>query len=396
MKKFALVSHGLPPSQSGQSTVLFHILKDLDPGKYCLITQKNVHLYSIKPRCSSQLPAKYFFLQPDYQFIRMITHAASRLQSTILLNFILKLRTTQIQKIIRNEHCDVIIACTGDIFNPPAAFSVSRDLGIPFILYTFDYYSCHWKDPFLRSFATRYEPDLVQGAAHVIVPNECMHEEYLKRYGIDAKIIHNPFDIWDYEKQAQNKSDNNNIRSNEKTIVYTGAIYDAHYSAFRNLITAIKSLENLNISIHLYTPQSQYRLAENNITGPVVVHEAQPVTAMPAIQRNADILFLPLSFGSQFPEVIKTSAPGKLGEYLASKRPILVHAPKNSFVSWYFRKYHCGLVIDEDNPKLLAQAIRCLINDKDFCKEITENAYLRAKTDFDVNTARKKFLVLFE
>jgi len=396
MKKFALVSHGLPPSQSGQSTVLFHILKDLDPGKYCLITQKNVHLYSIKPRCSSQLPAKYFFLQPDYQFIRMITHAASRLQSTILLNFILKLRTTQIQKIIRNEHCDVIIACTGDIFNPPAAFSVSRDLGIPFILYTFDYYSCHWKDPFLRSFATRYEPDLVQGAAHVIVPNECMHEEYLKRYGIDAKIIHNPFDIWDYEKQAQNKSDNNNIRPNEKTIVYTGAIYDAHYSAFRNLITAIKSLENLNISIHLYTPQSQYRLAENNITGPVVVHEAQPVTAMPAIQRNADILFLPLSFGSQFPEVIKTSAPGKLGEYLASKRPILVHAPKNSFVSWYFRKYHCGLVIDEDNPKLLAQAIRCLINDKDFCKEITENAYLRAKTDFDVNTARKKFLVLFE
>jgi glycosyltransferase involved in cell wall biosynthesis len=313
-----------------------------------------------------------------------------------LLNFILKLRTTQIQKIIRNEHCDVIIACTGDIFNPPAAFSVSRDLGIPFILYTFDYYSCHWKDPFLRSFATRYEPDLVQGAAHVIVPNECMHEEYLKRYGIDAKIIHNPFDIWDYEKQAQNKSDNNNIRPNEKTIVYTGAIYDAHYSAFRNLITAIKSLENLNISIHLYTPQSQYRLAENNITGPVVVHEAQPVTAMPAIQRNADILFLPLSFGSQFPEVIKTSAPGKLGEYLASKRPILVHAPKNSFVSWYFRKYHCGLVIDEDNPKLLAQAIRCLINDKDFCKEITENAYLRAKTDFDVNTARKKFLVLFE
>ena len=396
MKKFALVSHGLPPSQSGQSTVLFHILKDLDPGKYCLITQKNVHLYSIKPRGSSQLPAKYFFLQPDYQFIRMITHAASWVQSTILLNFILKLRTTQIQKIVRNEHCNVIIACTGDLFDPPAAFSVSRDLGIPFILYTFDYYSCHWTDPFLRSFATRYEPDLVQGAAHVIVPNEYMHEEYLKRYGIDATIIHNPFDIGDYEKQAQNKSDNNNMRPNEKTIVYTGAIYDAHYAAFRNLITAIKSLENLNISIHLYTPQSQYRLAENNITGPVVVHEAQPVTAIPAIQRNADILFLPLSFGSQFPEVIKTSAPGKLGEYLASKRPILVHAPKNSFVTWYFRKYHCGLVIDEDNPKLLAQAIWCLINYKDLCKEITENAYLRAKTDFDVNTARKKFLMLFE
>lgn len=376
--------------------VLFHLLKDIDPRKFCLITQKNFRLYSTKSRCSSRLPAKYYFLQPDSLFIGIITHVASWIKSTTLLNFIIKIRTIQIKKIIQKEHCDVIIACTGNIFDPPSAFIAGRDLGIPFVLYTFDYYSCQSTNSFLRSFAIRYEPDLVQSAANIIVPNECMHDEYLKRYGIDATIIHNPFDIWDYEKQVQNKSNNTNMRPDEITIVYTGAIYDAHYDAFRNLIKAIKSLERLNITIHLYTPQSQRHLTENNITGPVVVHEAQPVTAMPAIQRNADILFLPLSFGSQYPEVIKTSAPGKLGEYLASKRPILVHAPKNSFVSWYFRKYNCGLVVDENNPQLLARAIQHLINDKDLCQKITENAYLRAKTDFDVNTVRKKFLELFE
>jgi len=396
MKKFALISTALPPSQSGQSTVLFHLLRNIDPSKYCLITQKNFHLYSIKPRCSSQLPANYHYLQPDYQIIRMFTRVASLVKSIALLNLAFKIRTHQIKKIVRKEQCDAIIACTGDLFDPPAALSASRDLDIPFIFYAFDYYSFHGAEPLLREFAAKYESDLVQSAANVIVPNEYMYEEYLKRYGINATIIHNPFDTLDYEKQAQGQTKNNNKSPNEIKIVYTGAIYDAHYDAFRNLIKAIKSLENFNIMIHLYTPQSQYRLTENNITGPVVVHEAQPVTTMPSIQRNADILFLPLSFGSQFPEVIKTSAPGKLGEYLASKRPILVHAPKNSFVSWYFKKYHCGLVVDEDNPQLLALAVQRLINDKDLCQEITENASSRAKADFDINTARNKFLMLFE
>ena len=182
----------------------------------------------------------------------------------------------------------------------------------------------------------------------------------------------------------------------EIKIVFTGAIYDAHYDAFRNLIKAVKSIESLTIRIHLYTPQSQRRLTENNITGPVVVHEAQPATAIPAIQRNADILFLPLSFDSQFPEVIKTSAPGKMGEYLASKRPILVHAPKNSFVSWYFRKYSCGYVVNEDDPVVLAQAIVHLLQDKKLQQELSDNAYIRAEEDFDITIAQQRFMDIVE
>lgn len=389
MKKFALISASLPPSQSAQSTVLFHLLKKLNPGEYCLITQKNVHLYSMKPKCSSQLPANYHYLQPDYQFIRMFTRVASIVKSTALLNLALKLRTHQIKKIIRKEQCDAIIACTGDLFDPPAALIASRELGIPFIFYAFDYYS-QGSDPLLRSFATGYERDLVQAAAAVIVPNEYMSDEYLKRYGITATILHNPFDIEDYEKQAGNP--NNAVKPIEKSIVYTGAIYDAHYDAFRNLIAAIKLLETTPIKIHLYTPQSQHHLIGNKITGPkVVVHKALPVSSMPAIQRNADILFLPLAFGSGYPDIIRTSAPGKIGEYLASGSPVLVHAPKDSFVSWYFKKYNCGLVVDENSPKQLSQAIQRLITDEKFCQEITQNAYIVAKTNFDILVIQKKF-----
>ena len=171
MKRFALISTALPPSQSGQSTVLFHLLKDLDPRNYCLITQKNVHQYMIKPGCSSRLPANYHFLRPDYQVTRILVEAAVKFRSTEILRFVLKIRTRQIKKILRKEHCDAVIACTSDLFDPPAAFRASCELGIPFIFYAFDYYSDNWTEPFLRSFGAGYEPDLVGGATHVIVPN---------------------------------------------------------------------------------------------------------------------------------------------------------------------------------------------------------------------------------
>ena len=36
----------------------------------------------------------------------------------------------------------------------------------------------------------------------VIVPNKCMGIEYLARYGVQASVIHNPFDLAEYERNA--------------------------------------------------------------------------------------------------------------------------------------------------------------------------------------------------
>jgi len=393
MKKFAVISAALPPSQSAQSMIIFHLLKMLNPREYCLITQNNFHLYSIKPKCIPRLPANYYFVQPDYQFIRILTLLALKIQSTALLDLALKIHTHQIKKILLKEHCEAIIVCTGDLFDPPAALIASRELNIPLIFYAFDYYS-QGADPLLRSFAAKFETDLVRTAANVIVPNEYMQDEYLKRYDIKATILYNPFDLDDYERQARNRKNDSGV---EKMIVYTGAIYDAHYDAFRNLIAAVNSLGTESLKIHLYTPQSLHHLIGNNISGSnVIIHKALPASSIPVIQRNADILFLPLAFGSGYPDIIRTSAPGKMGEYLASKTPILVHAPKDSFVSWFFKMNNCGLVVDENSPENLAQAIKRLLSDDRLCRELTQNAYKIAESDFDNRIIQEKFYRLLE
>jgi glycosyltransferase involved in cell wall biosynthesis len=86
--------------------------------------------------------------------------------------------------------------------------------------------------------------------------------------------------------------------------------------------------------------------------------------------------------------------PGKMGEYLASGRPILVHAPADSFIAWYFRHHECGLVVDENDPARLAQAIDSLLNDADLRKTIGARARDRAIADFDQVKEQARFIEL--
>jgi glycosyltransferase involved in cell wall biosynthesis len=222
-----------------------------------------------------------------------------------------------------------------------------------------------------------------------------MSEEYQKKYGVHTTVIHNPFDLIEYEKNADRLPELEG-KPGEIKIVYTGSVYEAHFTAFQNLIAAIPRTGIPGLTLHIYTPQSPASLQANGISGPVKIHKSHPNNEIPSIQRAADILFLPLAFNSPYPEIIKTSAPGKIGEYLASKKPVLVHAPEDSFVAWFFKKNHCGEVVGEDSPDKLADAIIRLVHDEKHRNELTINAYNLAQTEFDVKTARKKLLSLIE
>lgn len=397
MKKFALVSLGLPPSQSGQSVVLYHLLKTIPPENYCLITLRNFHLYHYLEKCSDRLEGRYHFLFPDYQFVRQLVKAASLFSLRPLLSFALKIRIRQIKKILERENVQVVIACTGDLFDPPAAFLAAKEMGIPVILYAFDYYSRQWTEPVTISFAEAFESRILQGAAQIIVPNECMAKEYTMRYGVRPVVIHNPFDMEEYEKNVHENPDIQTLQSGtdgELRIVYTGAVYDAHYSAFHNLIKAIPKTGIPGLTLHIFTPQSPGQLQAHGISGPVRIHKPRPNSEIPALQRAADMLFLPLAFNSPYPDIIRTSAPGKIGEYLAAKKPVLVHAPEDSFISWFFSKNRCGEVVSEDNPEKLAESIVRLVRDDGYRQELSRNAYQLAKDKFDARPAREKLLAL--
>ena len=158
-----------------------------------------------------------------------------------------------------------------------------------------------------------------------------------------------------------------------------------------NLLAAIGALGREGVRLHLYTAQSREAIEVHGMPRPRRLARARAGLGDARVHGEADVLFLPLAFRSPYPDIVRTAAPGKMGEYLAARRPILVHAPADSFVSWYFRGHECGVVVDESDPVRLAEGIERILGDAGLRGKLAVNAWERARADFSVSAARAAF-----
>ena len=388
--KFALLSHKLPPSGSGQAVIIEGMLRDLDPARYCLISTESYEGVDQGPL--QRLKAKYYHLPPPFRIQRGHRFGLLHLREGMNIPLAIWQYSRQLADIIRREHCDAIVAGTGDVTLLPAAWLASRKTRARFYPYIFDHYSDReWADPAASFWAHRLQRRLMKDAAGVITLNEVLRDDLRDRFQIEPAIIYNPLDITTYEEASRSRSAAVEPDKSEVSIVYTGAVYEAHFDALRNLMLAINSLQRPGVKLDLYTNTRPDDLTAHGISGPVVRHPHVAASEMPRIQTEADILFLPLAFHSPYPNLVRTAAPTKLGEYLAARRPLLVHAPHDSFVSWYVRKHDCGVVVDEDDPAKLAQAIELILGDAELCRRLVSNAFERARTDFSISASRAAF-----
>ncbi len=389
--KFALLSHVLPPFASGQSIVIDRLLRGLPPDRYCLLTRGECPPPGPEGDGSGGLPGRSHRLAPaapipGERFLRPETLREAAKAAVRIVR-----RAREVARILRRERCALLVACTGDLYDLPAACLAGRWARVPVVPYMFDDYAFQWTGP-LRAISRKLEPAVVRRARGIVVPNEFMRREYERRYGVSAAVIRNPCPLPDLAAidRAAPAFD-----PGEAGVVFAGAVYHANHDAFRNLLEAIRRVADPRVRLHLFTARPQELLAEAGIAGPEVVrHGTIPAADVPGVLRRAGILFLPLSFDGPIPEVIRTSAPGKTAEYLSVGRPILVHAPADSFVSWYFRENACGLVVDRNDPEALAAAIARLLSEPDLGADLGARARKCAERDFDVEKIRGQFAEL--
>jgi hypothetical protein len=270
--KFAVLSHVLPPSPSGQATVLGELLKPLPSDSYCFISrqtyenrEQSAHYYHLKT--PSAVSARLAGWQnkslpvPVRKLLGLSVHVLRRIKSkanaALLWNASqhIEMRARQIRDVLRAEASMALIACTGDLYDLPAGYLASRLTGVVFVPYMFDDYAYQWTGS-LRAFALRQEPEIVRNAARIIVTNEFMAAQYERRYGVQSTLIRNPSTLSDLATldQAPARFDRSALN-----IVYTGSVYHAQFDAFRNLITAIGELQRANnhmkLKLHLFTSQ---------------------------------------------------------------------------------------------------------------------------------------------
>ncbi len=385
--KFGLVSHILPPSPSGQATVLHRLLDGFPPDRYCLITREEEREGG--NGCGSgRLGGRTFRLAPVRRLPACGGMRLPFLSVPADAAVGIGLRARQIARIVRGEGCGMLVGCSGDLYDLPAACLASRWTGIPFAPYLFDDYLFQWTGP-ARSASGRLEPWVMRHASVAIVPNEFLRDEYARRYDVRSIVVRNPCPLPDLDALDRGRRADPGRTTD---IVYAGAVYHANADALRNLAEAVRRAGRPEVRIHLYTAQSPDEVGRHGVAGPQVVHHPHiPHREIPSVLRRASILFLPLGFDTPIPEVIRTSAPGKTGEYLSVGRPVLVHAPEDSFVSWYFRENRCGFVVDRGDPDLLSKAIRRLLSEESLREELSARARSAAERDFGVAAARACF-----
>ncbi len=385
--KFAIISPVLPPSPSGQAVVLYKLLQGVPPEEFITISTKNYEK-ECRNQCTEKLNCKYIFL-PDLNFIFkkfvLFTHFFG---IKCFLNAYLSKRVNDYCRILRTNNCELAIACTADLFEPYAVYFACKKLKIPYYFYIFDDYILQWTDLSEFRFVKRYGPLVISAADKIIVANECLKKEYHLRYGVDSEVLHNPVDLQNYSLIKRANSNDSEIK-----IVYTGDVGEAHYEAFRRIIAALNIINRSDVKLHIYTGRRKTRLIKEKIIGPhVIIHPHLHINQIPRIQQNADILFLPLAFSSKYPDfIINSASPGKMGEFLAAGRPILVHAPRDSFVSWYFKKYKCGLIVNDPEIGELVTAINKLIDNEIIRNAISAAAKESAVRDFNSESIKKQF-----
>ncbi len=433
MTKIALVSHTLPPVLSGQGVALFRLLKNLPDNSYCLISQRNfgenlIHdsantqesnLPQPKPsvakgviNASSFLPVQYYHC-PQLRQVKRGASWLARLKLLQAANFPIGLQTfpdyiNAIEVILKIEKCTAVVGCSGSLWDIPAAYEAANRLNVKFYAYYFDWwlYQFYWHKEI--SFAKDKEFEILRSAAGVFVPNEALAGELRRRYGIEPVIIRNSSDLSEksVESDTTNGSTkderpdltgcsiNTNFRAQQKPvrILYTGAIYGAQADAVVNLLKALKIINEIDIKLVVYTSVSRSLLKLKGISGKVEIHNHISNHDVIIEQQKADLLLLPLAFQTHYhKEVIATASPGKMSDYLASGRPIIVHAPENCFVSKFFIDNDCGLVVTKRDPKRLAEEIVKLINDPATINRYVKNAKRLSALEFDSRIASAIF-----
>jgi len=365
------------------------LLTGLDPRAFCLLTSDQgryggEHTEPLATRCYRLPAVRVRYLSRTSKWLYGASALAGAVAGIVQ-------RAFHIARVARREGCRGILAFTGDFHDLPAAMLASRVLRLPLYVYMLDYYSHReLHEPARRRLSPAIERIVVGGATGVICGTQTLADALTDRYGIEPAVIHHPADLSLYGDAAGSGG----AAGQELRIVYTGTIYHAQLDAVQNLLAALDLPAQRPAALHVYGGQSQDELRARGITGRVVVHPHATARAIAANQQAADILFLPLAFASEYPEIIRTSAPMKFGEYLAAGGPILIHAPAGSFVSEYCRRHDCAAVVDDPDPARLARAIQTLASDGGLRTRLIRNARQRAASDFSIDVARAKFCEL--
>ena len=356
--KLLVVARTFPPVLNPSSILIGNLLRHFPTDSYCVLTGDEKGLRALRD-LSEEFPhyTRYEFSTPKTRPFTPRARGSLRLFHELMCVLLL---VAQGIRIIKKENVTRILATFPHVDFLLAAYWLHCLTGKPFFVYLFD--PCgevYAKGSAHRTVSRFFEERILRVASTVFVMSEALQEHLATEHGIEGTVVFpQPMDLSLYAGMRRAKREERPFQ-----IAFTGDILDYVQDAVVNMARVANRMENVQLVV--YCHQSDEELAWRGVCGRGVVSRHVPRSRIPHVQAQADALFLPMAFKAKNPFLGRVGAPTKMGEYLAAGRPILVHAPPDSYVAWYARQHGFALQVNQKDLDALEGAVLRLMHNTD-------------------------------
>lgn len=225
-----------------------------------------------------------------------------------------------------------------------------------------------------------------------------MSIEYEERYGGKWFPLANGVELIDYPTKKWLPKTNS--KTKPFIIRYMGGLADnMTFSSVKDIAKIVSSLKkNYNIRFEIYTMDWYLKKAkqEIGIISGVYIEKLVEDSWYNQLLTSADALVIAYNFDEISISYVGLSLANKMPECLASGTPLLAYGPAKVATINFLKNAKCSLVVDKRSNNELLNAIKKLVSDQNYCKDLSEKARSFAQQNLskqDIQNSFYKYLM---
>ena len=365
-----IISRSFPPFVVGSSILMSNLFDSYKGEAKALACWQ----YQTKIDSGFAAPCETFYLKMPSVFLQRVF---DRFQHRLLF-----LNRLFIRNQIKEHQPDLAFLVYPNASFLVAAYQVCQSLKIPYVLQMHDLWEENYSADHPRGvLARKWEEQIFKNALQRYSMTEIQQNHYQKKYKLPIELLPHtirPERIESGLAHWQKRQESSDAPSSF-TIVYTGNISSAmNLDAIKQLVRAVDMLPE-EIKVKMFVNFNEQQCRDLEVYHERIQYDWLPMSQVQEEMREADALFLPLSFKNASMDEVKTVYATKTLDYLVSGTPILVFSPSDSFHSISAKNKGWGHVVCEDSPEALVKGINQLRTEAGLRNSLVSAAFKEAE-----------------
>ncbi len=276
----------------------------------------------------------------------------------------------------REKPFDAVFTCWPSAYYLEFAYRFHRITGVPLYVYMHDMWADNQRSALLRKMASWYERRVLKAAEVVFAITDAAGEHFRQKYGVRTMTLEHTVD-WSSVEKPDAFVDLPGDGKRFFRITCGGAVYSMmNQDSVVRMNQAVQEIPNAEMSICTPVLEAQEK---NGLSGERL--HIQSLSKQEAFRhfQSSDIVCAPLAFHTHAVLEVKTVFTTKLLDYFICGRPILVHAPADSFLARDARLKGWGYVVDTPDVQALKKGILRILEDKNLQRRLVAAAWQEAR-----------------